>query len=243
MRDVWTVLRKELKELSVVDGGLITSLSFLAFVGLIGVVLPWQIGPMWVRATWPVVFWAWMPLFLVTTVTADSFAGERERHTLETLLATRLPDWAILTGKVGAAVVWVWLATMICVPVGLVTLNIAYADQGPLLYTPTAALGVMVVAFLAALLGASLGVLVSLRASTVRQAQQALTLCVMVILLGPALSVRFMPTEWTDSLVKLFILGDPAAVAFALSATFLGVDVLLLLAAIARFQRTKLLFR
>jgi ABC-2 type transport system permease protein len=241
MRDVWTVLRKELKELSVVDGGLITSLSFMAFVGLIGVVLPLQIGPVWVRATWPVMFWAWMPLFLVTTVTADSFAGERERHTLETLLATRLPDWAILIGKIGAAVVWVWMATMICLPVGLVTLNIAYPDQTPLLYTPSAALGVMVVAFLAALLGASMGVLVSLRVSTVRQAQQALTLCVMVLLLAPALSLRFMPNGWVDAIVGLFLHGDPAAVAFAMSATFLGLDAFLVLAALARFQRTRLL--
>lgn len=243
MRDVWTVFRKEIKELSVVDGGLITSLSFLAFVGLIGVILPMQIGPVWVHATWPVIFWAWMPLFLVTTVTADSFAGERERHTLETLLATRLPDWTILIGKVGAAVVWVWLATMICVPVGLITLNIAYPDKGPVLYTPSAALGVMVVAFLSALLGASLGVLVSLRVSTVRQAQQVLTLCVMTLMLGPALSLRFIPDAWTEAIIKLFVQGDPAAVAFAMSATFLGVDAFLVLAALARFQRARLMLR
>src|SRR6266542_3129096 len=37
-------------------------------------------------------------LFCVIAIVADSFAGERERHTLETLLATRLSDGTILFG-------------------------------------------------------------------------------------------------------------------------------------------------
>jgi hypothetical protein len=57
MRDVLTVLRKELRELSVVDGGLIMSVSFLVFVGLIGVVLPWQLGMAWLEAPWVMVLW------------------------------------------------------------------------------------------------------------------------------------------------------------------------------------------
>ena len=36
------------------------------------------------------VMWMWFSLLLVINVVADSFAGERERHTLETLLASRL---------------------------------------------------------------------------------------------------------------------------------------------------------
>ena len=35
---------------------------------------------------------------------ADGIPGERERHTLETLLASRLSDRSILLGKVMAAV-------------------------------------------------------------------------------------------------------------------------------------------
>src|SRR6185503_5143880 len=41
---------------------------------------------------------------LLAGIMADSFAGERERHTLETLLATRLSDLAILMGKICAGV-------------------------------------------------------------------------------------------------------------------------------------------
>src|SRR5690349_19048146 len=45
---------------------------------------------------------------LLGSMMADSFAGERERHTLETLLASRLSDSAILIGKICAGVLLVW---------------------------------------------------------------------------------------------------------------------------------------
>ena len=72
-------------------------------IAVFGVFLPLQNGASWVTSPITMVYWAWMPLMLVTGVIADSFAGERERHTLETLLASRLPDRAILLGKVAAA--------------------------------------------------------------------------------------------------------------------------------------------
>lgn len=241
MRDVLTVLRKELRELSVVDGGLIMSISFLVFVGLIGVVLPWQLGMAWLEAPWVMVLWAWMPLFLVTTVTADSFAGERERHTLETLLATRLPDWAILVGKVVAGVLWVWAATLVCVPVGLITVNVSYVPSGIALYDAHTLLGICAVTFLAALLGATLGVLVSLRAGTVRQAQQTLMIIVMLILFTPILALRLLPPEVVAKVFGLFMGGSQASVSLAIGSVFLGVDAVLLFLALGRFQRRKLL--
>ena len=241
MRDVLTVLRKELKELSVVDGGLIMSVSFLVFVGLIGVVMPWQLGIAWLRAPWVMVLWAWMPLFLVTTVTADSFAGERERHTLETLLATRLPDWAILIGKVAAGVLWVWAATLVCVPVGLITVNVAHVPEGFAMYDGHTLLGIAAVTFLAALLGATLGVLVSLRAGTVRQAQQTLMIIVMLILFTPMLALRLLPAPIVARVFELFMGGSQASVALALGAVFLGIDAILLFVGLGRFQRRKLL--
>src|SRR5258705_13563545 len=45
-----------------------------------------------------------LPFMILQSIIVDSFAGERERHTLETLLASRLSDRAILLGKFGAAV-------------------------------------------------------------------------------------------------------------------------------------------
>ena len=50
---------------------------------------------------------------MVSSLVADSFAGERERHTLETLLASRLPDRAILAGKLLVPVAVAWGAALL----------------------------------------------------------------------------------------------------------------------------------
>lgn len=241
VRDLWTVMWREWKELVVWDGAWITGLSLTAFAGLIGVLLPWLVGPSWVESPWVLLFWIWMPLFLVTTVTADSFAGERERHTLETLLATRLPDRAILLGKIGAAVLWVWGATMACLPLGLLTLNLVHDGSGWLLYDPLQAAGMAGVTLLAALLGAALGVLVSLRTRSVRQAQQVLAVAVLALFLGPAMAVKALPFEWTGRLMELIVLGDPAVVALGGVGILAVLDSGLLVLAGLRFRRRRLL--
>ena len=241
MRDIWTVMLKEWKELSLWDGGWSSILSLAAFVALIGVFLPWQVGPPWITAPWVMLFWSWMPLFLVTTITADSFAGERERRTLETLLATRLPDWAILFGKVGAAVAWVWAGTLICLPTGVVTVNLSRPTGGLLLYEPGGVVGIAAVALLAGVLGSALGVLVSLRASSVRQAQQTLTVCVLSFFMLPLFGLKLLPAAWLGRLLDLFMAGDTAGVAFALGTVFAAFDAVLLMLALARFQRGRLL--
>ncbi len=241
IRDIWTVMWREWRELAVWREPWVAFSSLVSFVGLFGVFLPWQVGPAWISAPWLVLFWAWLPLFLVTTVIADSFAGERERRTLETLLATRLPGPAILLGKIGAAVVWVWGAAMLCVPVGLVTVNLTHPSAGPILYPPAGVIGIAAVAVLAALLGACLGVLVSLRAGSVRQAQQTLTIVVLALLLVPAFGLRALPDAWLGEILALFLSGDAVSVAFAFGAAFLAADAVLLMLALARYRRGRLL--
>jgi ABC-type transport system involved in multi-copper enzyme maturation permease subunit len=45
-------------------------------------------------------FFLLIPLLMSGIVTADSFAGERERNTLEALLTTPIRDWELLLGKI-----------------------------------------------------------------------------------------------------------------------------------------------
>lgn len=244
MRDVWTVLRKELKELSVVDGGLITSLSFLAFVGLIGVILPLQIGPLWVRATWPVMFWAWMPLFLVTTVTADSFAGERERHTLETLLTTALPDTAILYGKIVAAVGYGYGMLVAVMVVSLITVNAAFGARvgRVLLFETFVSASVLVIGLLVTLFIASIGVMISLKAKTVRQAGQTLSLGILAVLWMPGLVLgyvfRVLPEPQQVALLEWAAQLDGRVAMLALAVLLIILDAVFLTAATRRFKRS-----
>lgn len=83
--DISTVLWKEWKEI-LSEGRGRGKVSVLILVGVVGIILPWQIGRTWIESPMVLAYWAWVPMFLVMPVIADSFAGERERHTLETLL-------------------------------------------------------------------------------------------------------------------------------------------------------------
>jgi len=77
-------------------------------LAILGIYLPWQNGPEWARTPLLPAALSWLPLLLVGALVADSFAGERERKTLETLLASRLSDRAILLGKIAALVSYGW---------------------------------------------------------------------------------------------------------------------------------------
>lgn len=166
-----------------------------------GVVLPYQMGETWMRSPASALVWVWVPMWLVIMVIADAFAGERERHTLETLLATRLSDGAILAGKIGAAMSYAFAVTGAAIVLGLLTLNVTTARGALIGISAPALLGVVVVGGLMALAVASLGVVVSLRSPTVRQAEQTLGGVVIAGLVVPFLLLKQVPPAWKSWLL------------------------------------------
>ena len=240
--DVWTVMWKEWKELLVRRGSLRGGmLSLLIFVGVFGILMPLQMGRDWVESPMTLVYWVWVPLFMVTGVIADSFAGERERRTLETLLASRLSDRAILFGKVGAAVSYGWGLTLISLLLGLVTVNLAQGHGELLLYPLLIGLGIVVLSLLGAGLAAGAGVLVSLRASTVRQAQQTLSIAIMLLLFVPIFGAQALLVEWRARLARMLMAADVTKIVLIVVAVLAVLDIGLLMAAMARFQRERLI--
>jgi ABC-2 type transport system permease protein len=240
--DIWTIVWKDWKELVLQRGGMRRGwLNILVLLGVFGIFLPLQTGPEWVTSPLVIVSWAWVPIILVTSVIADSFAGERERHTLETLLASRMPDEPILLGKLMAAVGYAWGVTMASLILGLVTVNLAHGHGQILLYPAGVAVGGAIASLLTAALAASVGVLVSLRAPTVRQAQQTLGIITMVIVWVPILGVNVLPREWLSTVGRL-ARGVDISQALLVAALVLGiVDAGLVAAARARFQRARLI--
>lgn len=240
--DVWTVIWKEWRELlrqrESMRSGI---LRLLIFVGVFGIFLPLQMGREWVDSPKLLMLWAWVPLFLVTSVVADAFAGERERHTLETLLASRLSDRAILFAKLGTALSYGFGLAMIGVVLGLVTVNVAYGRGELLLYSPIAAAGIVGLSLLGAGLAASAGVLISLRASSVRQAQQTMSIAIMLLLFVPIYGVQALPTEWKTRLVEIFVKLGAIQLALIVMASLALLDIILLVAAMARFKRARLI--
>ncbi len=240
--DVWTIMLKEWRELLLQRGNVRGGwLSLLVMLAVFGVYLPLQTGPAWVETPATLAIWLWVPLFLVTSVVADSFAGERERHTLETLLASRLTDRAILFGKVGAAVGYAWGITMAMLLIGVATVNVVHGGGKFVFYPLPVFVGAVVLTLLAAVLVSCVGVLVSLRASTVRQAAQTMGIAIMLLLFVPMLGFQALPRDTQMSLVLTLAGLDVTNLVLGAGAVLLALDMAFLAAALGRFQRAKLI--
>lgn len=243
IRDVFTVTWKEIKELLLQHGrfrgGIV---RMLVFVGVFGVMMPLQAGPEWIDSPIGLVYWGWIPFLLVSGVVADSFAGERERHTLETLLSTRLSDQAILFGKIASALAYGWGLTLFSALLSVITVNIAYANaEGRLLLYPLGtSAAIIFLSFLVAGLAAGLGVIVSLRAATVRQAQQTFSIAFFILFI-PLFLIPALPE---DLKVKIFIWASKinfnTLIVGVMGMLFI-VDCAVAWIAIARFKRARLI--
>ncbi|MEJ2149825.1 MAG: ABC transporter permease subunit [Chloroflexota bacterium] len=240
INDIMTLLWKESREV-LEQGGRRGRYTPLIFLAVFGIFMPLQFGRDMIETPVVLLFFSWVPLFLVSSVVADSFAGERERHTLETLLASRLSDRAILLGKLFTAIGYGWGLTILSLMVGLVTVNVVYWSGAVLLYPAYIALGGVVLSLLAAGVAAGAGVLVSLRAATVRQAQQSISLGVMVLVFGPTLGLQFLPAAWQTRLAGWLSGANLTSVVLGVVGVLLVLNVVLFVVVSARFQRTTLI--
>jgi len=235
--DMLTVIWKERKSLFVSRGSRLRAMVNLFIpVLLVAIYIPWNEGPDWVSS--PVALSALIvPVLLVGTTVPDAFAGERERHTLSTLLASRLPDRAVLFGKLAVAVGYGWLVTLLAILLGLVTVNVAHGEGHVLLYSPTVAVVDVVLSFLVATFVAGVGILISLRSSTVQAAQQLL----MTILLIPPLVLAVIFSVFHRQMGNAIGGVDFMQAVLIAMGVLIALDVVLLLATMARFRRARLI--
>src|SRR5262249_24030532 len=184
-----------------------------------------------------------LPYVILQTVIADSFAGERQRHTLETLLASRLSDRAILFGKVGAAVAYGSAAGIIGALAQAVVAHLSpkNTDAGLAFYPVGSIVAIVALALLMSLLTASVGCLVSLRAATTRQAQLSLTFGFLVLVFAPFIVFQVLPRPTQTAILDALNAADPTRVFLAFLGLLLAMAVALLLIAMARFQRARLI--
>jgi ABC-2 type transport system permease protein len=241
--DILTIMWKERRGLFRQKGSRLRALMTLGIpVGLFGIYIPWDAGERWVSGGPSIFASALVPLMVVLFTIPDSFAGERERHTLPSLLASRLSDRSILLGKVGFAVSCGWGLTLLIHAVALVVVNGFHGQGRILFYSPGLAAAHISFSLILAALIATAGVLVSLRAGTVQEAQQLLGAVFMLppMLLGAvtlALSGRFPQLR---PRVLLAFLGKPPG-ATAVAAVLLLIVAALLWLAMARFRRDRLI--
>ncbi len=247
LADMWLIVTKEVREVVLRAGGSRATIFNLALILVVfGVVMPLQAGATWVDRWWLLFAWTWLPLFLVSALVADSFAGERERHTLETLLTTALSDRAILFGKIAAAVAYGYGMLVAVMALSLLSVNAVYAVRAGrvLLFSFPVTLGVLVIGLLVTLLIAAIGVMISLKAKTVRQAGQTLSLGILAILWIPGLAIGIAARaltplqqqalwEWSTTLDGRMIALVSALVLALVDTVFVGL-------AMRRFKRSRL---
>jgi len=230
----WREFRDQL--LSLRRGGL----SALILALILGVVAPVQLGPEWVESKLIIAYWPFLAATMVSSLIADSVAGERERHTLETLLASRLADSAILLGKIIAAVLYGLGFAVANLVIGLVAVNVAHGNGGLILFGARQLIATVAFTILASLLMAGIGVFISLRASTVKQAQQAFGIAIIVLTLGPLLLFNALEYETRNRVIaRLSGLGEVRIYAYVTAALTIA-SIIVIGGALARFKRGKL---
>lgn len=242
IRDLLTVLWKERLEYLRLHGSLrSTVVTTIVPLLILGVYMPLQIGRFWVDSFISVILWGWLPLVLTTMVVADSVAGERERHTLETLLSSRISDRALLLGKLIAPMIHSLFFTTIIMAVSILTLNLSRPGGGFLFFRPEFLLAGLLAGILGAAFSSAAGTLVSLRVPTVRQAQQTVSLGILAATFLPIIAVNLLPAKTKTTLFAILDATDPLWAGFWVFALFLAADALLIALAFHLFRRTKLM--
>ena len=243
MRDIWVVCRKELMELLSSYGDRRSSLLRAGILcGVFGLVIPLSQKDVWMGTNIPALFFLALPLTIVSGVVIDSFVGERERGTLETLLATRLSNQAILLGKVLAVVVYGWSIALFSLLLSLIGLNLTKGSSGLFVYTtPVLAAGLLGSLLVAGLM-AGAGVLISLKARSMRAAQQTLSIAMFVMFMGigfglPALAKT--PGEMARNLQEMTKTVNMGALIMVVTLTLVAMNMVILTLAMRRFNRSR----
>lgn len=129
-------------------------------------------------------FFLIIPIMAASVLSADSFAGEKDRKTIEALLATPLTDSELLLGKILVSFIPAMLVTCFSFFVYCATVDIGtYGMFGGMILLPNFnwLLLILGVTPLVALAGIGVTVIVSLRVKGFREAQQLSALLVLPI--------------------------------------------------------------
>ena len=108
-------------------------------------------------------------------------------------------------------------------------------------YRPSVLWGAAGFGLLGSGLVGGLGILISLRAATVRQAQQVLLIPLTILLMLPSVGVMVLPSELQARVFKWLVEADLTGLLLVISGILLIIDLGLLAAALARFQRARLI--
>jgi ABC-2 type transport system permease protein len=210
--DVFTIIRKEIAEVFG-DWHSFYGVAIQTAVVVItcGILVPGDDTTVWLSPGRLILLYAMFPSVIAATFSADAFAGERERRTLPTLLATPISDGAIFLGKISTAVGISVACSLLAISAGVTTTLVKGEDPLPVMGVHGFAT-LLGGAFAFALVTTAIATTVSSRVRVARSAQQisSMTTIMLSFLVGFVMKQADIPPTWTSILVidgLLFTLG------------------------------------
>ncbi len=240
IKDIQTIIWKEWKEFFFQQTGRNKLRLLLAFA-IIGIILPVDKG-LGLFNSIPFYISSIMigPLLMLTSVVCDLFVGERERHTLETLLASRLTDKSILLGKVLSAISYSLAITIFILVLNISIVNLKYYNGTFIILSFTTGITIIGINILLSLLGALIGVGISFKISTVKVAQQTLSISIVVLIFILITVFQKMPDNIRFKIIEtLHSLGTNKSI-LLICVWLAGVDLILLIVMFSYYKRMKL---
>ncbi len=154
-------------------------------------------------------FFLIIPLMVASVIAADSFAGEKERKTMEALLYTPLTERELLTAKMLSAWIPALAVSLVSfILYGVVANLVGWPLMGRIYFPNTTWLVLVLwVAPAASGLGLGMTVLVSARVRTFQEAYQlgaVVVVPVVALVIGQAAGVIYLSVEFTALLGLIF---------------------------------------
>jgi len=178
-------------------------------------------------------FFLIIPLMASSVIASDSFAGEKERKTIEALLATPLSDSELLLGKILVAFIPSMMVTIGAFLAYTVIVDIlSYSLFDGQLWLPNMLwiISMFGLAPVIALTGIGLTVLISARVKGFREAQQ-----ISAVLLVPVLALVF------GQITGALIFGPLVVV--GLMGLFVVIDIIIFRMSVRLFKREEILIK
>ena len=170
-----------------------------------------------------------MPIVTSGVIAADSFAGEKERKTAESLLLSPITKSELLLGKILATFIPAVLMTFAAFAIyGTIVNILSYAYFGAYILPTLSWLTMLGAVPLLALAPISLVVLISSRVKGIKEAQQLTSLLVLPLLILPFASLLGLA-----NLTVVFLL--------ELIASLIIIDLILFYVSVATFKREALI--
>lgn len=248
MENLSTMLWKEWKEYMVRGNSKID--NFLLLVGFpvflvlfFGVYFPWSTGSILLGSIFSLMTYMLFPIVFVTGLVMESFIGERREHTLETLLASCIPDNAIVLGKVVAAFGYVSIPLAISFVIGLAIIAISRGVSSIFNTMMTLELGIFIISILACLLSAFISALASLKAKTMIDAQiffiAIVFALVVATIIAPLVVLSLIPAEWKNWVINTVSINVFNILIISI-AVIMAFNLVFYMVAIRSFKRTRM---